>query len=117
MPDIFYLVSRWWKQILVIVGLSLLAVGTVLYFIPSKYLSTTTALPASSYLKDKSSIFGNNLQQLYPVLGLPDDLDMIVGTGQLDTPYVAVVKDFNLYDHYRMEEPGDAAVTKEIGRA
>jgi len=112
MPDIFYLVSKWWKQILVIVILSMLAVGAVLFFLPPKYLSTTTAVPASSYLKDKASIFGTNLQQLYPVLGIPDDLDMIVGTGQLDTPYIAVAKEFNLYDHYKTAEQGEAAIIK-----
>src|SRR5689334_23488910 len=112
MPDIFYLVSRWWKQILAIMIVSLLTVGAVLYFLPAKYLSVTTALPASSYLKDKASIFGNNIQQLYPALGIPDDLDMIVGTGQLDTPYIAVAKEFNLYDHYQMGETGDAALVK-----
>ena len=112
MPDIFYLVSRWWKQIVLIVILSLLAMSAVLYFLPAKYLSTTTTLPASTYLKDKASIFGNNIQQLYPAMGLPDDLDMIVGTGQLDTVYIAVAKDFNLYDHYKTAERGDAAVIK-----
>jgi capsular polysaccharide biosynthesis protein len=112
MPDIFYLFSRWWKLILVIIIVSLLGVGTVLFFLPPKYLSTTTALPASTYLKDKASVFSNNLQQLYPVLGIPDDLDMIAGTGQLDTPYIAVAKEFNLYDHYKTAEQGDAAIIK-----
>ena len=112
MPDIFYLFSRWWKPIFVIVALSMLTVGAVLFFMPSKYLSSSTALPASTYLTDKASIFSNNLQQLYPVLGIPDDLDMIVGTGQLDTPFLAVAKDFNLYDHYQVAEQGNAAVIK-----
>ncbi len=112
MPDIFYLFSRWWKQILVIVILSMLTVGAVLFFLPPKYLSSSTALPASTYLKDKASIFSNNLQQLYPVVGIADDLDIIVGTGQLDTPYIAVAKAFNLYDHYKVAEQGDAAITK-----
>ena len=112
MPDIFYLASRWWKQILSIVILSMLATGTILYLLPAKYLSTTTALPASTYLKDKASIFNNNIQQLYPAMGIPDDLDMIVGTGQLDTVYIAVAKEFNLYDHYKTAEQGEAAVIK-----
>ena len=96
MPDIFYLVSKWWKQILSIVILSLAAVGTILYLQPVKYLSTTTALPASSYAADKASIFNNNIQQLYPAMGTPDDLDMIVGTAQLDTVYIAVAEEFDL---------------------
>ena len=112
MPDIFYLVSKWWKQILLIVLLSLAVVGTIVFILPPKYLSTTTALPASSYLKDKASIFNTNIQQLYPPMGIPDDLDMIVGTGQLDTVYIAVTKEFNLYDHYKTEEQGEAGVIK-----
>jgi hypothetical protein len=112
MPDIFYLITKWWKQIFVIVILSLLTVGIVLFFLPSKFLSTSTALPGSTYLKDKASIFSNNLQQLYPVVGIPDDLDMIVGTGQLDTPYIAVAREFNLYDHYKTAEQGEAAIIK-----
>ncbi|SRR5258706_2368597 len=112
MPDIFYVISRWWKQMLVIVVLSLLTAGTVLFLLPPKFLSVSTALPASAYLKDKASVFSNNLQQLYPAMGIPDDLDMIVGTGQLDTPYLAVARQFNLYDHYKTAEQGEAAVVK-----
>jgi hypothetical protein len=112
MPDIFYLVSKWWKQMLAIVILSLVVVGTVLYLKPVKYLSTTTALPASSYLKDKASIFNEHIQSLYPQMGTPDDLDVIVGTAQLDTVYIAVAGEFNLYDHYKTEEQGEAALLK-----
>ncbi len=112
MPDIFYLISKWWKQILVIVILSMVAVTIILLLLPSKYLSTTTALPASPYAGDKASVFNNNIQQLYPPMGTPDDLDMIVGTAQLDTVYLAVAKEYNLYDHYKVEEQGEAAITK-----
>jgi uncharacterized protein involved in exopolysaccharide biosynthesis len=115
MPDIFYLVSKWWKQILAIVLLSLVVVGTILYLKPMKYLSTTTALPASSYLKDKASLFNENIQSLYPAMGTPDELDVIVGTAQLDTVYIAVATEFNLYDHYKMQEQGEAAVLKAAG--
>jgi uncharacterized protein involved in exopolysaccharide biosynthesis len=112
MPDIFYLVSKWWKQMLAIVILSLVVVGTVLYLKPVQYLSTTTALPASSYFKDKASLFNENIQSLYPAMGTPDDLDMIVGTAQLDTVYIAVAGEFNLHDHYKTEEKGEAALLK-----
>lgn len=95
-----------------IVMLSLVAAGTILFLLPAKYLSTTTALPASSYAADKASIFNNNIQQLYPAIGAPDDLDMIVGTAQLDTVYIAVAGEFNLYDHYKVAEQGEAAILK-----
>jgi hypothetical protein len=48
-------------------------------------------------------------------MGTPDDLDMIVGTAQLDTVYLFVAGEFNLYDHYKVEEQGEAAVLKAAG--
>jgi hypothetical protein len=112
MPDPFYLLFKWWKQTLLIVVLSFGAVILALYLRPAKYLSVATALPASSYAADKASIFNNNIQSLYPALGTAEDLDMIVGTAQLDTIYIAVAEDFNLPDHYKTEEQGRAAIIK-----
>ena len=112
MPDLLYLVSKWWKQMLAIVLASLAVVSITLYLKPARYLSTATALPASSYATDKASVFNTNIQQLYSAMGTPDDLDMIVGTGQLDTVYLAIAGQANLADHYKVEEQGDAAIRK-----
>ena len=112
MPDIFDLFKHWWKQILAVVITSLLVVGAVTYLKPQKYLSVATAVPASSFASDKSKIFNENIQALYSALGTPDDLDMIVGTARLDTVYLAVTDQFNLYDHYKMKEKGEAARNK-----
>jgi uncharacterized protein involved in exopolysaccharide biosynthesis len=112
MPDIFYIISKWWKQMLLIIVISLLIAGAVLYLKPVKYLSVATALPASSYASDKASIFNNNIQQLYPSMGTPDDLDKIIGTAQLDTVYIAVAGEFNLYDHYKVHDQEEPALLK-----
>jgi hypothetical protein len=104
MPDLFYLVSKWWKQMFFLVLLSLLIVGVITFVKPRQYLSVATALPASSILTDKGSIFNENIQYLYSTLGSPDDVDRIVGTAQLDTIYLAVTDQFNLYDHYKISE-------------
>jgi hypothetical protein len=112
MPDLFYLVSKWWKQLLSIIVLALLAAGIPLYLRPVKYLSTATALPASSYAADKASVFNNNIQSLYPATGTPDDLDMIIGTAQLDTVYIAIAKEIDLAAHYKVSEKGEAAIIK-----
>lgn len=112
MPDIFYLISKWWKQMLLIIVLSLLTVGVIVFLKPQKYLSVATAVPASAVSADKSKIFSENIQALYSNLGLPEDLDIMVGTGQLDTIYLAVTDQFNLYDHYKMGEKGEAARRK-----
>ena len=112
MPDIFDLIARWWKQMLAVMALSLLAVGIITFLKPRQYLSVTTAVPASSFASDKGRIFNENIRELYSTLGTPDDLDMILGTANLDTVYLFVADQFNLFDHYKMKEEGAAARTK-----
>lgn len=104
MPDFFYLLSKWWKQILAVVLLSVIVVGIIVFIKPSKYLSVATAVPASGIASDKSRIFSENIEALYSNLGSPDELDVMVGTGQLDTVYLAVTDQFNLYDHYKIHD-------------
>jgi uncharacterized protein involved in exopolysaccharide biosynthesis len=104
MPDIFYLISKWWKQMLLVVLLSVITAGIIVFLKPLKYLSSTTAIPASSRLSDKARLFNENIEALYSSLGESDDIDIIVGTGQLDTVYLAVTDQFNLYDHYKIKE-------------
>jgi len=95
-----------------LVLLSLLAVGVITFLKPREYLSVATAVPASSFASDKSKIFNQNIQILYSTLGTPDDLDMIIGTANLDTVYLAVTDQYNLFDHYKISEKGTAARTK-----
>src|SRR5689334_6862621 len=103
MPDIFDLITRWWKQVFTVMILSLLVVGTITFLQPRKYLSTATAVPASSVATDKARIFNENIQGLYSALGSPDDLDRIIGTANLDTVYMAVAQQFTLPDHYKLK--------------
>lgn len=101
MPDIFYLLSKWWKQIIIVVIVSLVVVGIITFLQPKQYLSTSTVVPANVLATDKARIFNENIESLYSTLGSPDDLDMIVGTAQLDTVYLGVADQFNLFDHYK----------------
>jgi uncharacterized protein involved in exopolysaccharide biosynthesis len=112
MPDIFDLIIRWWKRMLAVILLSLLTVGIITFLKPRQYLSVTTAVPASSFASDKGKIFNDNIQALYSTLGTPDDLDMIVGTASLDTVYLFVADQFNLFDHYKIKEQGAASRTR-----
>lgn len=112
MPDIIDLVARWWKRILTVMVLSLLTVGFITFLKRRQYLSVTTSVPASSFASDKGKIFNENIQDLYSTLGTADDLDMILGTANLDTVYFFVADLFNLFDHYKMKEKGAAARTK-----
>lgn len=112
MPDISDLFKHWWKQMLAVMISSVLVVGVITFLKPKLYLSVATAVPASSFASDKSKIFNENIQGLYTALGTPDDLDMIIGTSRLDTVYLAVTDQFNLYDHYKVKEKGQAARSK-----
>jgi len=103
MPDLFHILSRWRKQILLVTLACVLVVTLIVFLKPGQYLAVTTALPASPFATDKASVFNSSVQQLYTAMGSPDDLDRIVGTGQLDTIYLALVDSFDLTRHFRTQ--------------
>ncbi|HET9431310.1 MAG TPA: hypothetical protein VFO70_09035 [Chitinophagaceae bacterium] len=103
MPDLFYFISKWWRKVTGVVIFSVLVTGIIVFVQPRKYLSETTALRASPLNTDKASIFNKNIESLYSTFGSADELDMIVGTGQLDTIYLAMTDQFNLVTHYNLK--------------
>lgn len=108
MPGLSYLISKWWKQIITVVLVSLITAAVISILLPKKYLSVATALPANSTTADKARIFNENIEALYSTLGNADELDRIVGTGQLDTLYLAATDLFDLAAHYKVSEAGPA---------
>jgi uncharacterized protein involved in exopolysaccharide biosynthesis len=108
MPDVFDLFSRWWKQIIGLIIITLVVTAIVVFSTPKQYLGAATALPAPTYASDKAGVFSQNLQVLYPSLGTPDDLDMILGTAHLDTVYTAVAKRLGLAAYYSSGNGNDA---------
>ncbi len=112
MPDLFDLIWRWRKQILLLVFTTLIVTTVVVFLVPKRYLSVATALPASSYATDKAWVFSQNLQTLYATIGLPDDLDKIVGTAHLDTVYRYVIAQLDLTDHFGLKKSDVNAVAK-----
>src|SRR5207247_1154454 len=104
MPDIFDLISKWWKHILIFIIITVIATAIVVFTMPKKYLGVVTALPAATYATDKSGVFGENIETLYPSLGTSDDLDMILGTAHLDTVYSAVAEQLNLADYFGIDK-------------
>ena len=112
MPDIFELFARWKKQILLIVLSSLIVATAIVFILPVKYLATSTAIPANPLLIDKASLFSHEARELYSSLGTDNDLDVIIGTGQLDTIYIAAVRKFKLTGHYAIKDTSEMAVLK-----
>jgi uncharacterized protein involved in exopolysaccharide biosynthesis len=112
MPDLFDLMWQWRKQILLLVLTTLIVTTVIVFVVPKRYLSVATALPASSYATDKTSVFSQNLQTLYSTLGLPDDLDKMVGTAHLDTVYRYVIAQLDLTDHFGLNKTDADAIAK-----
>ena len=112
MPDLFDLITRWRIQIFLLVLATLIVTAAVVFLVPKRYLSVSTALPASSYATDKTSVFSQNLQSLYSALGLPDDLDKMVGTAHLDTVYRSVIAQLDLTEHFGLKKTDANAIAK-----
>lgn len=103
MPDLLTLIYMRRKQVLLTVLISLAIAAGILFIMPSQYLASTTALPANPVVTDKASVFSDNIRDLYSSFGQSDDLDKIVGTGQLDTIYLAAADQFDLPAHYKIK--------------
>lgn len=116
MPDLFYIIEKWWKKILLFAIVATTLVAILLFLQPRLYLSEATALRASSYTTDKASIFNRNIEALYSTLGSADDLDMIIGTAQLDTVYLYQVDSFELVTHYSIDGKPEQARRKAAAR-
>lgn len=114
MPDIFELIAKWWKQILIFIFLTLVVTAVIVFTMPKKYLGVATALPAATYSTDKAGVFGENVETLYPSIGTSDDLDMILGTAHLDTVYSAVAAQLNLADYFGIDK-ADPERNKKAG--
>ncbi|MDQ3681576.1 MAG: hypothetical protein M3352_00720 [Bacteroidota bacterium] len=114
MPDLISIIERWWKLIAGLTIVNSILAFVLLLFVPKKYLSIATALPASSVSADKSRIFNTNVQELYSSLGSPDDLDKIIGTANLDTLYIALVKEYNLRNGFNYELTAALALKKNV---
>lgn len=114
MPDLLTIIGRWWKTILAITLLVTAVAFLILLLQPRLYLSEVTALPASGVATDKARIFNNNIEQLYPSIGNPDDLDRVVGTARLDTLYLALAAEKALARHYKMEKEKPLKVARQL---
>lgn len=115
MPDILAVLRRRWKPVAGFTLVVTAVAAVIAVTLPARYRSVATALPASSFATDKSTIFNSNIQELYSALGTADDLDRVIGTAQLDTLYIALVQELNLISHYGLEG-NNAALDNAVGR-
>jgi uncharacterized protein involved in exopolysaccharide biosynthesis len=112
MPDLLHLLYKWRKQVILVVLVSLAIAAGIVFSMPAQYLASSTALPANPVSADKSTVFNDQIRDFYNSLGQPGDLDKIVGTGQLDTIYLAVAGQYNLAVHYKIKKDAPASLLK-----
>ncbi|GAA4342383.1 hypothetical protein [Flaviaesturariibacter amylovorans] len=104
MPDFLSIFSRWWKMITGFVLAIAVITVILLLQVDKQYVSTVTALPATTVNFDKSRIFGENIQGLYSPLGGPEDIDRVLGTAGLDTIFLQMIRENGLIRHYKIKE-------------
>jgi len=104
MPDIILIFRRWGKRMAAITLAALTVAAITLLVLPKRYGSVATALPANSLATDKASVFNTSIQELYSSLGTADELDRFLGTAKLDTLYIALARDYNLHQHYKIKQ-------------
>jgi hypothetical protein len=104
MPDFLTLFKRWWKMIAGFVLIIAIITTILLKMKTKEYVSTVTAIPATAVNFDKSKIFSNNIQGLYSPIGNAEDIDRILGTADLDTLYLQLIRENALVNHYNLAD-------------
>lgn len=100
--------KRWRTVFFFVVGCMAVAAATVLV-VPSSFRSKAIVVSANTVLADKARLFNPNIQHLYSYFGSGDDLDRIVGLGEMDTTYRQLVTEFGLVKYYQLS--GESSVT------
>lgn len=93
--------QRWTTLFFFVVASTIVAAITV-FVVPPYYCSQATVVPANTMLSDKARLFNNRIQQLYSYFGSGDDMDRIVGIGQMEETYKKLVKEFELAEYYHL---------------
>jgi capsular polysaccharide biosynthesis protein len=112
MPDIFLVMARRWRLMLLLTLAGAAAALLASLLSPKLYLGVTTALPVNTQVNDKARIFNSNIESLYSEIGTADELDKIEGTAKLDTVFLAVAAAHHLATHYNLDTSAGDALEK-----
>jgi len=114
MPDIIQLIRRRGRLLLGWLLATWIFTVMVLFFMPRQYKSVSTSVASSAVATDPGRLFNPQIQHLYSPLGSPDQLDLLVGSGQLDTTYRPLVSRFDLIKHYKIKGDDNKAFLKAV---
>ena len=104
-------VFRWRKSILRVCAIA--AVGSIVIslFMPNYYKSTTIFYAASPDLFKPEKMFGNSTKDM-EYYGTAVDIDRILTIAESNELVESIVKEFNLYQHYRIDSTSEKAYFK-----
>lgn len=114
MPDFIQLLQRRGRFLIGLLCFTWLVTGLALWLTPSLYKSESTSVASSVFASDPARLFNPQIQHLYSPLGSSDQLDLLVGTGKLDTVYRPLVRNLNLIDHYSISRTDPKAFQKAV---
>lgn len=114
MPDLFQLLKRQGRSIIYLLIFTWIGSVFGLWMTPPLYKSESTSIASSVVASDPARLFNPQIQQLYSPLGSSDQLDLLVGSGKLDTVYRPLVRQFNLIDHYSISGTDIKAFQKAV---
>lgn len=102
-----------WTTILFIVVASTVVSAITVFMVPPYFKSTATVVSANPMLADKARLFNPNIQALYSYFGTGDDLDRIVGVGEMEATYLSLIDTFSLIDYYSLSGDSLPALRKK----
>ena len=105
--------QRRWATLLFIVIASCILAAITVFIVPPYYKAQTTLASANTVLADKARLFNSNIQNLYSYFGSGDDLDRIIGVGDMDLTYGKLVDAFSLINYYQLSGDSLPALRKK----
>mgnify|MGYP006269239921 CR=1 FL=1 len=114
MPDIIQLFLRKGRSLLLLLSITWALTVLVLWLTPAQYKSESTSVASSVVASDPSRLFNSQIQYLYSPLGSSDQLDLLVGSGQLDTTYRPIAIRFDLVKHYELSGKPERLLLKAV---
>lgn len=102
--DIWPIINRWKHLVIGAVGLALVVSTIVALLLPNVYRSTAIFYPTNPETTDPDRIVTQG-SRLEPG-GRGEDLDRVITIGQSQPVAEALIRRFNLYQHYNVGQPG-----------
>jgi uncharacterized protein involved in exopolysaccharide biosynthesis len=111
MLDVILVWYRWRKPILGLVILVTVASAAIVFMLPIYYKATTVFYPSNPILRSPSVIFGTSQRDL-EYFGGTADADRLLSVAYSNEFLQQMVRDFKLYEHYKIDPKAPKAAHK-----